>query len=143
LVVIGIIGILAGGLTTLINPVAQFKKARDGIRKSDLRQIQSALELYRADKGSYPGTASFPTCGNQFDDGGIPAVVYIKKIPCDPSSSSSYEYSLNASGYCLRACLENVTDNDRDEIEWGTNNPSCGTLSSCASGTKSYTLQNP
>ena len=51
LVAIGIIGILASFL--LANFVGVRQRARDGVRKSDLRQMQSALEMYRADQGQY------------------------------------------------------------------------------------------
>lgn len=46
LVVVGVIGILAYVLIAVINPVAQLQKGRDLQRKSDLKQIQSALEHY-------------------------------------------------------------------------------------------------
>ena len=91
LVVIGIIGILASFL--FANFVGIRQRARDGVRKNDLHQIQSALEMYRSDnQGSYP--ASLPTCGNQFDDG---TAVYMKKVPCDPIANLDYSNSLSVS----------------------------------------------
>jgi general secretion pathway protein G len=133
LVVIGIIGILASFL--MANFVGIRQRARDGVRKSDLRQIQSSLEMYRSDKGSYP--PSLPACGSQFDDGGgAAAVVYMKKIPCDPSTEQSYKYLPSGSGYSLITCLENVHDSQADS----SNNSSY-----CSGGSTnwSYTLQNP
>ncbi|MBI2195693.1 MAG: type II secretion system protein [Candidatus Levybacteria bacterium] len=60
LIVIAIIGVL----TTLLmaNFIGVRQRARDAQRKSDLRQIQSALELYRSDQGSYPQI--LPNCQN-------------------------------------------------------------------------------
>lgn len=143
LVAIGIIGILSSFL--LANFVGVRQRARDGVRKSDLRQIQSALELYRADKGGYSET--FPACASQFDDGGGPnVVVYMKKIPCDPSSSANYQYySATGIAYCLRTCLENKNDGDRDEVKYTSDNPTIAgcTLSACTGDQRSYTLQNP
>ena len=146
LVAIGIIGILASFL--LANFVGVRQRARDGVRKSDLRQIQSALELYRSDKGGYPTSGSssgnFPTvCGSQFDDGASTPAIYMKKIPCDPSGGTAiYTYipsnpnsdnTLYAS-YSLVACLENKNDSQKDAVNVspcdGTNN-------------FSYTLTNP
>src|SRR5690348_7093470 len=55
LIVIAIIGILSTLLMT--NFIGVRQRARDAQRKADVRQIQSALELYRADNGSYPAAA--------------------------------------------------------------------------------------
>lgn len=138
LVVIGIIGILSSLL--LANFIGVRQRARDGIRKSDLRQIQAALEIYRSDRGEYPITSDFPGCGSQFDDKASTPVVYMKKIPCDPTNTTPYvyKYSLSGNAYDLAACLENVNDSQKDP----GNNP---TSSSSCDGTTnwSYTLQNP
>jgi general secretion pathway protein G len=132
LVVITIIGILSSFL--FANFVGVRQRARDGVRKSDLRQIQSALELYRADKGVYP--SSLPPCGSSLQDTSTPPVVYMKKLSCDPSSGLTYVYnspSGNAT-YVLIACLENGNDSQKD----------ASVDSSCSSTTNiSYTLQNP
>lgn len=60
LVVIAIIGILAS--VVLASLSAARSKARDAARASDIRQMQTALELYFNDKGYYPtnnGTGSY------------------------------------------------------------------------------------
>lgn len=131
LVVIGIIGILTSFL--LANFVGVRQRARDGVRKSDLRQIQAALELYRSDQGSYPNP-SIPDCGNSLI-GGANEVVYMRKIPCDPLNSTGYAYT-SASGttYSLVACLENGNDSQKDP----TNTAPCDGTTNF-----SYTLQNP
>jgi len=132
LIVIAIIGILAGLIINFV-PNAQ-KKARDAQRKSDLRQIQSAFEIYRSDLGSYPASIS---CGGTIS-GGSPAVTYMQKIPCDPNNSGLYVYSYTVSGstYSLFACLENVNDGQKD----ASNNSTY-----CTGGTTnwSFTLNNP
>lgn len=138
LVAISIIGVLSSFL--LANFVGVRQRARDGVRKSDLRQIQSALELYRSDKGGYPGSGSFPCTipPSAFTDGGNPPVIYMQKIPCDPTNTGQYKYtySLSGSTYNLYSCLENVNDSQKD----ATNNSTY-----CTGGTTnwSYTLQNP
>jgi len=146
LIVIAIIGILSSFLLANYNGVRQ--RTRDGVRKTDLRQIQSALELYRSDQGKYPATL-YATCNSALTN----TVTYMQKIPCDPSAPTTlrYQYStvLPYSKYCLRACLENINDGDRDYIRYGADNPSntvtgcTGTAFTNCSGTKSYTLQNP
>jgi general secretion pathway protein G len=143
LIAIAIIGILSGFL--LANFVGVRQRARDGVRKSDLRQIQSALEMYRSDQVSYPSNITL-SCGDSLTSEGIvnnatSGTIYMKKIPCDPSTSTSYQYySPIGTTYCLRTCFENEKDGDRDEIK----NPSivgCD-LQNCTNG-KDYTLQNP
>lgn len=135
LVAISIIGVLSSFL--LANFIGVRERARDGVRKSDLRQIQSALELYRSDQGNYPDTASFPNCSTAFTDGGNPAVTYMQKIPCDPLNTEQhiYTYSSDGNTYSLYACLENINDSQK-EIP---NNPTY-----CDGSTNwSYRLQNP
>ncbi len=132
LVAISIIGILSSFL--LANFVGVRQRARDGVRKSDLRQIQSALELYRSDQGSYP--TSLPACKLPLQNS-PPTVTYMQKIPCDPSSGAAvYTYSVGAGNttYSLIACLENANDSQKDS----------SVASACTSTTNiSYTLTNP
>lgn len=137
LVVIVIISILATLL--MVNLVSVRQRGRDTQRKSDLRQIQAALELYRADNGIY---ATLPACGGSLV---ASSTTYMQKIPCDPlSSSTSYSFYTDTptdSIYCIRACLENTADSQRDTV----NNATVGacSLSNCAAGTVSFTVQNP
>ena len=114
LVVIGIIGILTGMVTVNLQDARQ--RARDAQRKADLRQIQNALELYRNDQNpaAYPTTL---TWGDDITDGG-----YMKELPADPlavqTSWPAYTYNrdLDTLEYTLIACLENVADIDRDNV---------------------------
>lgn len=139
LVAISIIGILSSFL--LANFVGVRQRVRDGVRKSDLRQIQSALELYRSDQGSYPASGSkdgdFPTtCGTSVSFTDAKAkTTYMQKVPCDPSSGSSYTYSpVKNTTYSIIACLENGNDAQKDAKN---TKPCDGTTNF------SYTLQNP
>ncbi len=149
LIVIAIIGILA----TLIsaNYVGVRQRARDTSRKSDLRQIQSALELYKSDVGSYPNGFSNKSVTNTASCNNASrvafsynTVTYMAKVPCDPLSSSSFNggnyYYTSAAGatYILGACLENANDGDTDST---TTAPGASS-GSCPSG-KYYVLTNP
>ena len=147
LVVVAIIGLLAGILVTLIKPGAQLEKARDVTRKSDLSRIQSALEIFRADLSVYPcvppGPGCMPSsCGLPLTGGAAPNT-YMTQVPCDPLSPPTiYLYSTNAptrSTYCLRACLENTDDQGKDS----PNNFVCETVANCPTGRVSYTVRNP
>ena len=137
------------------NFIAIRQRARDSQRKSDLRQLQAALELYRSDTGSYPissGTYSLPvsvisgsgTCPNPgtFTQS---STTYMQTIPCDPMGTSWYNggnyyyYSSDGSTYELAACIENVNDSDTHDT---TSAPS-GSLTGCPVGDKYFILYNP
>lgn len=113
LIVVAIIGVLATLL--MANFVGVRQRARDAQRKSDLRQIQSALEIYRSDQTSYPASAQFPSCGGTLA-AGSPTSTYMQKVPCDPSGTTYYnggKYYYSSGGgtsYTLGACLENTAD---------------------------------
>ncbi len=129
IVVITIIGILS---TLGIGSYLAVKgKARDALRKSDLGpQLRSALELYRSDQGTYPASP-LPACGSPLAAGGS---TYIQKIPCDPKSKAAYFYSTTGTTYKLVACLENITDPQKD----------LPNIAPCNGTTDwSYTLVNP
>lgn len=132
LVVIVIIGILS--TLGVVNYMDARMRARDAQRKTNLKEIQHALEFYRQDQSAYP--ASLPVCGNPLRD---PANLktYIAKVPCDPTNSSPYlyRYTLTGSTYTLVACLENVKDANKD---MPTSNAVCNGTSNW-----SYTVTNP
>lgn len=139
LIVVVIIGILSALLMS--NFIGVRQRARDGQRKSDLRQIQAALEMYRADQGSYP--SSVPNCPDtnptSLMSSNCLSSTYMQKVPGDPLGEGSYNggsyyYSLSGSIYILAACLENRSDSQ------GTSDPPGG--SGCTSNFY-YVLQNP
>jgi general secretion pathway protein G len=132
LIVVGIIGILATLL--MANFIGVRQRARDAQRKSDLRQIQSALELYRSDQGTYPDSLSYSCPESAPLTGGSPANTYMQKIPCDPSGASGYNggryYFISSGGitYTLGACLENTGDNSQGT----TGTPPIGSPGGCS-----------
>lgn len=128
LIVIAIIGVLATLL--MVNFVGVRQRARDAQRKSDLRQIQSALELYRSDQGVYPN--AIPACNTT--SLAVTGTTYMQTIPCDPLGGS-YTYTSNGTTYSIVACLENLNDNQKDTSNNGT---ACTNVN-----TWSYTVQNP
>jgi general secretion pathway protein G len=115
LVVIAIIGILAAMF--LVSLGGARAKGRDARRKSDLRQIKTALELYYADQSpeAYVSAATEITI-----DGSTDAVStalapdYIKSVPIDPKNTGNFVYHYistnNAADYTLSATLENTKD---------------------------------
>jgi len=135
MVVIAIIGILSSFLIGAFSGLRQ--TTRDSQRKTDLRLIQSALEIYRSDTGKYSYTSPIDPCGGSWT---VDGTVYMQTIPCDPLSEAEYTYRV-AGGYELIACLEDVDDKDRDDVDGGGKD-SCGTPPN-PDGKVSFTLQNP
>ena len=129
LIVVAIIGVLATLL--MANFVGVRQRARDAQRKADLKQMQSALEMFRSDQNSYPTSAQWPTCGNPLSVG---SVVYMATVPCDPLSGWVYTYVPSGSGYTIYACLENGGDAQKDS----TTNPTY-----CSGKAASYHVDNP
>lgn len=127
LIVVGIIGILATLL--MANFIGVRQRARDAQRKSDIRQIQSALELYRSDLGTYFVTGSLPPCGSALTGG---TSTYMTKIPCDPLGDNYTYTSASGATYTLYTCLENSNDSQKDVTDI------CSDTS-----TVSFTVQNP
>lgn len=89
LVVITIIGIMFGVVIT--SSVAIQKNGRDVQRKSDLRNIQTAIQQYYADQNFYPSV--LPAAGSSLTSGtGTSTKTYLKSIPSDPTGVKAYYY---------------------------------------------------
>ncbi len=128
IIVIAVIGILAAGLITILDPAGQLKGSRDSKRKSDIKQIQAALELYRADQGAYPDStdaefgndiANYNSNSSFVDNPASVQVTYLQSVPKDPKSPNGHYYYCTSSacgvtnGYRIYSCLEKTNDPDR------------------------------
>jgi len=120
LVVVAIIAVLAAISVVALNNARA--RARDAKRLADIKQIQTALELYFLDNDTYPdyGTGytsiegkCLSSATNGFSDT-CGDTVYMAKVPaaptpadgsCDATSNSYYYSYVNAKKYCLRYCL--------------------------------------
>ena len=122
LVVISIIGILATLVAANLNSARS--RARDAERKSDLKNIGTALRIYYNDATRYPasdgsnkikacdpGALSACTWGSEWSIG---ETVYMQTMPIDPlSPAQDYLYTQDPGDtdtYTLQACLENKSD---------------------------------
>lgn len=123
-------------------------KGRDASRKSDLKQIGSALETYYNDTGQYPtdtgglinGCNGGSTCswGDPFtDDNGT---TYMIEIPADPRDNMNYYYSSDGTSYQLYAMLEN--DLDKDIAVDGSDNKLEYSGLSCGAGNCNYGISS-
>lgn len=109
LVVISIIGVLIA--ISVVGLQGARKSSRDAVRKADLEEIRSGLEMYKADCGGYPTGINFSesielsgsdseleTCKD--------SNVYISSSPTDPVPGRYYSYSSNGLTYTICASLE-------------------------------------
>ncbi|MEZ7820853.1 MAG: type II secretion system protein [Patescibacteria group bacterium] len=122
LIVIAIIGLLATISIVALNGARQ--KGRDAKRVGDIRQIQTALELYFNDQNSYPLVAASTELGRgnaaKLCDTGFVATAtactrtYMGIVPTNPTpGGSEYTYTSIGTGtstsYTLRFTLEDST----------------------------------
>lgn len=131
LVVVAIIGLLAAIAVVALNNSRA--KARDARRLADVRQMQTALELYYLDNSKYPKLTNQPA--NTYSsiagkclssDSGwsdtCTGTVYLSKAPTAPTpkdgnctdETNSYSYMIDATEpttYSLRYCLGSTTGN--------------------------------
>lgn len=109
LVVISILGLLAALVVSNMSGVRE--RARDAQRKSDLKEVQKALEMYKASQSppAYPA-------GTSWSNLSVLVPNYIKVLPNDPlntETGAQYSYqrdSVDPLKYTLKACLENASD---------------------------------
>lgn len=110
LVVIAIIGLLSTLAVVALGSARV--KARDSKRLSDLKQLQTALELYYTDQNAYPtGSAVTLGAGNYacLNSSGWAATgcanAYMGSVPTDPQTGT-YVYTAASSSYSVSAALE-------------------------------------
>ncbi len=129
LIVVAIIGILASVALIGLGPVQ--KRGRDSRRISDMRETQTAIELYYSKCGYYPGPAANPTCAPNWSavsgwDGLTASIkdsnLGVSRVPVDPSANRLYEYaSSDGTSYVIKADLEDVNNAVlKDDIDGST-----------------------
>lgn len=105
LVAIGIMAVLTG--MAVFNFNQSRVRARDVQRKNDMKQLQTALELYKNDANSYPAAANFQTTLQS-------PVAYTKTTFRDPRASEWVDYiyvpAVDLKTFYLETCLENTAD---------------------------------
>ncbi len=129
MVVMAVIGVLAA--ISINSFQSSQTKARDAQRKSDLEQIQRALEAYHNDYEEYPeadanhrllgcnGSAEAEpvACdwGEEWSDAND--TIYMIELPADPRDNLHYYYESDGESYQLYARLENTQDSSIPTVE--------------------------
>lgn len=142
ILITGLIGVLMTGIIVFLNPLAQVNKTYDARRKSDLAQVQKALELYYQDNGRYPPVSSGYRINNL--NWGSAWTPYMTALPTDPNAPTrTYVYNASADGqsYWLYANLSRGAD-DPQACAGGNNCPYAPGTASCG-GVCNFGLSSP
>ena len=117
LVVITIIGILATGGVTVYT--GQMKKARDSVRISDIKKLQTGFESFYQDISEYPIAAKFAANAN-----GLDVLDYVPSLPQDSRNNTAGCVGTGAvmCGY-IYAVGQVLTARDQFELSVAFENP--------------------
>lgn len=118
LVVIAIIGLLSTLAVVALGSARV--KARDSKRLSDLKQLQTALELFYTDQNTYPAGNGVTlgvvntdyvclNSGGWTNAAGCGASPYMGLVPFDPGTNT-YVYTVASSSYSITATLEGTVN---------------------------------
>lgn len=140
---------MATGIIVALNPLVQLQKAQDAKRKSDLSQIQKALETYYQDNGRYPSSSSdnkIKGLDNNAVAWGSSWQPYMSVLPKDPSSSKSYMYKiagLDGQTYYLYASLDRGGNDPQACFPDGGSCNNAPSDTGCGSGVCNYGVSSP
>jgi len=122
LVVIAIFGLLATLAIVALQNARQ--KSRDAKRVSDIKQMQTSLDLFYSDNNTYPAVAAAIQLGQATTDalcgGGFVAAgdasctadaTYMDRVPADPVDNAPliYQYTGSATTFSITFELEGAT----------------------------------
>jgi prepilin-type N-terminal cleavage/methylation domain-containing protein len=121
LVVISIISLLSGVIYA--NFTAARENSRDKVRKTSLKELALALEVYKSQNGTYPGAGCgaspgdwatpSPTC-SEYIAGLVPE--FIPELPVDPNQDSvsglGFMYQVSSSGDRYKVIVKDTVESD-------------------------------
>lgn len=106
--------LLLAVLSTLVTfaYLSSLKRGRDSKRKSDIKNISTALELYSSDMNHYPIVSGFGLGDVLCNEENGCTQFYMKQVPKDPLSKKPYYYETDENGtyYVLYSGLETLGD---------------------------------
>lgn len=114
LIVVTILGILAGVVVSVINPAQQKKNAEDGIRRSNMNKLVYAIEAFYTAEGAYPTNEDRNNPDSKFNR------VYVTDWPDNkPSAGTSYIYNQVGTGFALIVSKAATTGCIKYRSDWG------------------------
>ena len=152
MLVVVIIGIIAGTMISVINIPRIQARSRDSRRIGDLKSIQTALELYFSNYRAYPDSSSWASPEN------ILTSDYMSSVPLDPKEGETplvmcfgdgttygyYYKSLTGGKYILGATMELDTNTEGNRcIQTDVVNCDPVLNYGCNSSPQCYCVQNP
>jgi len=130
LIVIAILGVLAAGVVTAINPAKRISEAKDAQVKMNLGQMKNAIEAYSVShNGTYPSTRPLGTgdgwrgeCDHPWGPANLPrsgpngyipnlAPDDLKILPTDPRNSYGCCYLYYTNGYDFKLLAHCIPEN--------------------------------
>jgi len=109
---IGILGVLIIPAIMLLITFSALNNARersrDARRHSDVRQIQTGLELYYNEYGKYPSSL------NELS-------IYLPSPPVDPSTNQPYQYQSQSNGANYKVCMQLESAKDQTCVTLNSN----------------------
>jgi prepilin-type N-terminal cleavage/methylation domain-containing protein len=116
LIVIAVMGVLAGAVLVSINPADKLNLANDSKVQSDLSQISTALSSYYAQNGYYPGP----------NTAAVTTALTTAELPVWPAAPTGYTYTVASTpGTCTTAakdCVSVIVSATLKAVKWGTSN---------------------
>lgn len=118
-----------------------FKRGRDTQRKSDIKNVASALDIFYSDYGIYPasdGAGAILACPySAITSSGTPCVwgtsefsddqgtIYFNRLPTDPDESQSYYYEPSATQDSFVIYTDLEIEGDADSAKLGCTGGTC------------------
>lgn len=123
LVVVAIIALLSSVVMASLNSARQ--KSRNAKRVQDLRQMQTALEMYYDSNGSYPNSggswrSQCPTYGGYAANSVIPGLIptYMPSMPVDPYMNTSVSPNTGCYLYLSDGIDYAILDHNSSDIDY-------------------------
>lgn len=118
LIVIAVVGIMAGFLYT--NFGAANAEGRDAKRQADLRNLQTAVELYKQRHGRYPAMGCTPGTDFLSSESDCPTYIaglapgFISRLPYDPRKGTAvgYAYVTNSNGNAYKLIVTGTVETE-------------------------------
>lgn len=122
LVVISLVGVLAGVTISIINPLKQRKIAEDNVKMSNLQKLALGIEAYNNANGAYPTTLEMRDNNNDGIPDGTRVQVFISRLPNnEPTVGTIYSYYVSGDSFSVSVPKSDSSSNEcyKYRSSWG------------------------